>query len=96
MWCINCLLILIHSSNSMASALQCQLDNKNPDFAGCEATIKFILFFINLFDIFNSKSKHLIRFKRPISAITISEYKEYFKDASKYINGLKIIEKESL
>lgn len=79
-------------SNSVASALQSQLNLKNPDFAKSEATIEFILYINNLFDIFNSKRKTNIRFKRPICIETISEYHAYFEKAEKYIRELKIIE----
>lgn len=40
-------------SHSVASALQSQLNTNNPDFAGSEATIQFILIFNHLFDNFN-------------------------------------------
>lgn len=74
-----------------ASALQSQLDAQNPDLAGCEATIKFILCFNNLFYIFNLKSKYNIRYKRPLNEDTVTEYKQFFKETEKYIKSKKII-----
>lgn len=78
-------------SLSVAAALQNQINRKNKDFIGCEATIEFLTVFNNLFDVFNSKSKFGKRFKRPLRQDTFDEYNNYFEYAVDYIENLKIL-----
>lgn len=60
------------------------------EFQGCEATVEYIKFINNIFDILNSKKPNARGFKRPVSKQTSDEYFEYFDKATKYISELKI------
>lgn len=78
-------------SASVAAGMQSQINVKNKDFEGSEHTIKFILLFDQLFDIFNTKRKLNRRFKRQISLETIEEYTKFLYTAEKFIKVLTII-----
>lgn len=81
-------------SDSTASSIEF-LDEviKHEDFANSSATVKYLRIFNNLFDIMNTKQKHLNdKYKRPISWRNISEIEEYFKFASDYINSLEVVQ----
>ena len=77
-------------SSSVAAGLSYFLKEGNIDFVGCEATIKFITIFDNLFDILNSKHKFSCRFKRPFCKNTYQEYLTFFDTAESYIRSLKV------
>lgn len=82
-------------SDSTASSIEF-LDQviKHKAFANSAATVKYLRTFRNLFDIMNTKLKHINdKYKRPISCSNVVEIEEYFKFAKDYIKSLKVIQK---
>ena len=77
-------------SESVARSLQFCLDNKLVQFIGCEATIKFIEIFNNLFDILNSRSLFAKGYKRPMREENILAVKDFLKTAENYIKQIKL------
>lgn len=74
-------------ADAMELALQCGLDQ----FKGSEATVRYIRYMNNLFDIMNSRNDDKATyFKRPLSRETSSEYFAYFDEATAYIQQLKL------
>ena len=76
-------------SESVASSLEFCLKEKLPGFEGCEATITFIRFFNNLFDILNSRNVRSQGLKCPLQGKNIGEVKSFLLDARTYIASLK-------
>lgn len=75
-------------SASVASALTYCKDRE--EFKGCEATIKFIQVFNDLFDALNSKSFNDSGYKHPLHKGNYEHLKRLFDSASTYITELKI------
>lgn len=83
-------------SDSTASSIEF-LDEviKHEAFADSAATVKYLRIFRNLFDIMNTKPKHINdKYKRPISWRNVAEIEEYFKIAKDYIKSLQVVHKE--
>ncbi|KAF8789068.1 DNA transposase THAP9 like protein [Argiope bruennichi] len=77
-------------SNSVADALEyCEKNLKHPDFQGAEATAKFLRFFNDIFDLFNSRNLLGRGFKRPLSLNTEAEFSIFVEKAELYIEELK-------
>ena len=83
-------------SESVATSLQFCLENNLKDFQGCEATIKFIMIFNNLFDIFNSRNLCSRDFKKPIQYKNAHSIKEFLIHAETYIRELKLFSGDSV
>lgn len=78
-------------SNKTANAIEYFMNEGHAEFAGAEATIKFIRLFNDLFDVFNSTSNSKDNpFKKMMSRDNASQIFELFERASNYIKGLKI------
>lgn len=77
-------------SLSVANALEYLRDLGHDEFQECDATVEYIKYMNNIFDILNSKKPNARHFKRPISRETRDEYFEYIDKAIKYISDLKI------
>lgn len=77
-------------SLSVANAMEYLRDLGYEEFQGCEATVEYIKYMNNIFDILNSKKPNARNFKRPVSKETKDEYFEYFDKAIEYISQLKI------
>lgn len=75
-------------SLSVANAMEYLRDLGYKEFEGCEATVEYIRYMNNIFDILNSKTPDGRNFKRPASKDTKEEYFAYFDEAIKYINHL--------
>lgn len=79
-------------SNSVADSIEYLLNQGQEDFIGAEATIEFIRYFNNIFDIFNSRSSNAnIDFKRALNSENKEETFNYLKKVEDYIKGLKIL-----
>ena len=76
-------------SNSVADSLQFCLDNKFPEFEGCEATIKFIRTINDLFDIFNSRNVNSFQWKRPICEANQKDIFSRLDTIYAYLSSLK-------
>lgn len=59
-------------------------------FKGCEATIKFVTIFNNLFDVLNSRSFTDSGFKHPLCKSNHKEVVLMFEEAKKYISELEV------
>lgn len=84
-------------SNSTVTSIE-YLDKvaKSENFVGSAGTVKYMRYNNNLFDIMNSKPKHLDEYyKQPISETNIVSIREYFELAKKYIEGITLIDEES-
>lgn len=78
-------------STSVANALQfCREELKLPEFKDCEATIKAVQIFNNLFDIFNSKTMKQFSFKQPVNSCNYLQIFQYLDICKKYIANVKI------
>lgn len=77
-------------SNSVADALE-YCKNRYPQFEGCEATIKFIRMFNNLFDVLNSRSFRGQGYKKPLQQSNEKTFFELFESAEKYIKELYVM-----
>lgn len=77
-------------SNGTADAIEFLNSKGIPKFQGSEATVKFIRFINNIFDILNSKHETEIGLKRPISPSTKVNFFNYFDKSIAYIQGLKL------
>lgn len=76
-------------SKSVADALQILKDKNFPKFTGCEATIKFIRIFNDLFDILNSHNTDLHEYKKAVNKDTYIDVKNRLYEIKAYILGLK-------
>lgn len=77
-------------SLSVANAMEFLRDLGYPEFQGCDATVEYIKYMNNVFDVMNSKGSNKRGFKRPLSRETKDEYFSYFDVAIKYLSGLRI------
>lgn len=78
-------------SASVADSMEYLMKMGHEDFQGAEATIEFVRYFNNLFDIFNSRSlKSKVKFKNPLCQANNHEIFGYLDEVSEYIKGLKI------
>lgn len=77
-------------SLSVANALEFLRDMGYEEFQGCDATIEYIKYMNNIFDVLNSRNSNGKNFKRPVSKDTKDEYFSYFDKAIDYISHLKI------
>ena len=76
-------------SESVACSLEFCLKEKLPGFEGCEATIKFIRLFNNLFDMLNSRNLKAFGFHSPMQAATENEFRAFLCQSKMYIAALK-------
>ncbi|KAJ8951535.1 hypothetical protein NQ317_015416 [Molorchus minor] len=77
-------------SRSVSDAITFLRDDlKSPEFQDSEATSEFLLKFNNLFDIFNSRNRHVkYEFKKPLSLQTALKFFEYINEVKEYIIGI--------
>lgn len=83
-------------SESVASSMETLLKCNYPEFADCQATVKFIRFFNRLFDILNTEEDDPNPFKSPISPLNKEAIFSFFDESSQFIqllelNGQKLI-----
>uniref|UniRef100_A0A2S2NKA9 THAP domain-containing protein 9 n=1 Tax=Schizaphis graminum TaxID=13262 RepID=A0A2S2NKA9_SCHGA len=79
-------------SQSVADALMFLKDTE-PGFKNVDATVEFVTYMNNAFDILNSRSKFSIKpYNKPISEETITKYKEFTNEFSLYVQGLRFVE----
>ena len=79
-------------SSSVAIAIDYCRDNLNlPQFAGSEATTRFIRIFDKLFDIFNSRNRLGRQSKQALSQKNFSETLEFLNESVSYIKSLSNI-----
>lgn len=77
-------------SASVADSMEFLMKNGYEEFADCSATIKFIRYFNNIFDILNSKKSDTgNEMKSPLSPSNSSLIFSFFKEAIIYIKALK-------
>jgi hypothetical protein len=76
-------------SESVALSLEFCVQEKMPEFKGCEATVKFIRYFDRLFDVFNSRNLKANAYKRPLQASNWTEVAAFLSTARAYIVSLK-------
>lgn len=77
-------------SSSVADALVfCREHLYLPEFAGCDATVNFILIFDRLFDIFNSRNPLAKGYKAPLRSSNFSFVDKFLCEAEKYIMALR-------
>lgn len=84
-------------SNSCATSIE-YLNKvlKNDNFRGSEGTVKYMQVFDSLFDIMNTKPKHLNEnYKQPISEMNIDKIRDYFTFAKNYISGIYLADDAS-
>lgn len=85
-------------SNSSANSLEVLKQKGLSNFAGADATIKFIRMFDKLFDVFNTqriRSDKVNVFKSAINENNAAEIFEFLSDAKKYILSLSVINKRT-
>jgi len=62
-------------------------------FENLDATVEFVSYMNNAFDILNNRSKFSIKpYNKPISDETITKYKEFTNAFSSYVEGLTFVE----
>ena len=84
-------------SNSVADALEfCAKDLKKPEFQGCEATVKFIRIFNNLFDILNSRNPFAKGTKAPMGVNNKTTWEPFLNETYEYILGIKDLQKQPI
>ena len=77
-------------SSSVADAIEfCDKHLKLEQFAGSEATVKFLRIFDRLFDTLNSRSCQGKGYKAPLSENNKPFWDPFLRDASLYIKSLK-------
>ena len=77
-------------SNSVADALEfCSKELNLPQFHGCEATVKFIRIFNNLFDILNSRNPWAKEYKAALRVSNKNIWNTLLDEAYDYIHALK-------
>ena len=77
-------------SNSVADALEfCSKELNLPQFQGCEATVKFIRIFNNLFDILNSRNPWAKEYKAALRVSNKHIWNTLLDEAYDYILALK-------
>lgn len=80
-------------SRSVAEALlYCKDELKLQQFAGCEATIRFILLMNDAFDILNSRNMSQYGFKKALTDSNISKTKEFYEHFKNYVSGLLFLD----
>ena len=84
-----CLASQIFSKSVAKALLFCKQELKLPQFSDCEATVEFLLFFNNLFDMLNSRSKFAKDYNSPLCQETFQRFSEYLEKATHYIHSLK-------
>lgn len=80
-------------SNSVASAMQYLMDNKQDGFSGSSATIRFVRLINNCFDIMNTKrigSENQL--ENPIDSKNKAEIFAFFDNLSAYLPQVKFVE----
>lgn len=82
-------------SKSVAHALSClsnDMQNKKirEAFKGCDATVRFINIFNDLFDSLNSRNLLSSGFKSPIKMGNAKQFYEFFHECENYIRGLTV------
>lgn len=82
-------------SKSVAHALSClsnDMQNKKirEAFKGCDATVRFINIFNDLFDSLNSRNLLSRGFKSPIKMGNAKQFYEFFHECENYIRGLTV------
>lgn len=77
-------------SSGVADALEFLSKTSNPDFAGCEATVKFIRLIDRLFDLLNSRDPWGKHFKQPIKLTNKKFNAKFLFEAYEYLSKLKV------
>lgn len=77
-------------SNSVADSMEYLATIGHPEFKDSEATIEFIRYFNNLFDVFNSRGFHNSLFKNAICEENKDEILSFMSKAEAYVRGLCI------
>lgn len=79
-------------SDSVANAMDFLRLEGVEEFQGCEATVQYIRYMNNIFDMLNSRfnSSKKTKFKRPLCADTKEEFFAYIDEAIDYINHLNL------
>ena len=84
-------------SNSVADALEfCAKGLKKPEFQGCEATVKFIWIFNNLFDILNSRNPFAKGTKAPMRVNNKNTWEPFLNETFEYILGIKDVQNQPI
>lgn len=79
-------------SNSVANSMQHLMDAKHEEFSDAFATIRFIKYVNNVFDISNSLLKKPSNFKSPINPLTATEIFVYCDEANVYFRNIKLLD----
>ncbi|KAF0761572.1 THAP-type domain-containing protein [Aphis craccivora] len=67
-------------------------EKMNPGFKNVDATVEFVTYMNNAFDILNSRLKFPIKpYNKPISEEKITQYKEFTNEFSSYVQGLSFV-----
>lgn len=61
-----------------------------PQFQDCSATIKFLLKFNDLFDIFNPKNISQFNYKQPINSLNYTKIMDKLEECKSYILNLQL------
>lgn len=77
-------------SNSVADTMEVLKNSGHEAFQGCEATIRYIRYMNNLFDIMNSMRLNATGFKRPLSKETSADFFAYLSEATQYLKTIKL------
>lgn len=77
-------------SESVASSMETLLKCNYPEFAECQATVKFIRFFNRLFDILNTEESDPNPFKCPISPLNKGAIFSFFEESIQFIKTLEL------
>lgn len=79
-------------SNSVANSMQYLLDTGHQEFANSSATIRYIQYINDIFDIMNSNKKTISPniFKNPINPQTADKIFAYFDKATGYLRKMKL------
>ena len=86
----------VFSRSTADSLLFCNNNLALDEFKDCEATIKFLLIFNDIFDIFNSKNMRQTGFKQALNAKNIDIVRKKFNECKEYITTLKYQSRELL
>lgn len=76
-------------SNSVANAMTFLKKERKPEFNSCDATVRFIRVFNNIFDMLNTKNFSATKFKSSLVSGNHLELFSYFHKAIKYIKSLR-------
>lgn len=77
-------------SESCATAFEQLSEDGNPDFLGCDATVKFCRIINQTFDLLNSRNLFAYGFKKPLNIYTAEVFFKFIDKTVDYLSKLKL------